>query len=146
MHWQLHRVAKLDGVAQATRIGSILQTRGRLEMAAALVTAFTQEIKSNSQLVSPPTILFCHGAGMHSTLHSYTLAALMFLSDNSFVYKLRFNPHIYHIVYIYYFSLLNVCDVHKLTIVYENCEDEIENEGGEKDPLVDALLYSYSGQ
>ncbi len=83
MHWQLDRVAKTDGVAQATRIGSILQTRGRLEMAAAL-PAFTQEIKFNSQLGSPPTILFYHGAGTHSTLHSYTLAALMFLSDNSF--------------------------------------------------------------
>ncbi len=33
-----------------------------------------------------------------------------------------------------------------LRLYMKIAKNEIENEGGEKDPLVDALLYSYSGQ
>jgi hypothetical protein len=98
MHWQLPRAAKPDGVVQATQIGSTLLTQVHLEMEAA-VLAFTQKIKFNSQRVSPPTTPFCHGAGTHSTLHSYTLGALTFLSDNAFAYRL--NPHniVYNVKY-----------------------------------------------
>jgi hypothetical protein len=85
MQFKLDRAAKPDGVVQAIRIGFILLMPVHLETAAAL-PAFTQEIKFNSQLVSPPTTPFFRGAGMHSTLHSFTLGALTFLSDKVFAY------------------------------------------------------------
>jgi hypothetical protein len=70
----LDPAAKPDGVAQATRIGSSLQTRVLLMMEPA-TKAFTRKIKSVCQQVSLPTTLFSPGDGTLSILHRSTPAA-----------------------------------------------------------------------